>query len=60
MKTIILQLGYFCLRCCFKPIFLFTHTILQAMYAYMKGAYLSMLSREESQPFTEDEVALFR
>ncbi|KAA0714234.1 Tetratricopeptide repeat protein 39A [Triplophysa tibetana] len=32
----------------------------KAMYAYMKGAYLSMMSREECQPFSEDEVALFR
>ncbi|KAK9970887.1 hypothetical protein ABG768_026792 [Culter alburnus] len=32
----------------------------KATYAYMKGAYLSMLSREECQPFGENEVALFR
>lgn len=32
----------------------------KATYAYMKGAYLSMLSREECQPFAENEVALFR
>ncbi|XP_070303690.1 tetratricopeptide repeat protein 39A-like [Salvelinus sp. IW2-2015] len=32
----------------------------KATYAYMKGAYLSMLTREECQPFREREVALFR
>uniref|UniRef100_A0AAZ3STU1 Tetratricopeptide repeat domain 39A n=2 Tax=Oncorhynchus tshawytscha TaxID=74940 RepID=A0AAZ3STU1_ONCTS len=32
----------------------------KATYAYMKGAYLSMLTREECQPFRENEVALFR
>uniref|UniRef100_A0A8C1HXU1 Tetratricopeptide repeat domain 39A n=1 Tax=Cyprinus carpio carpio TaxID=630221 RepID=A0A8C1HXU1_CYPCA len=32
----------------------------KATYAYMKAAYLSMLSREECQPFGENEVALFR
>ncbi|XP_061096076.1 tetratricopeptide repeat protein 39A isoform X1 [Conger conger] len=32
----------------------------KATYAYMKGAYLSMLTREECQPFGESEVALFR
>ncbi|XP_062306162.1 tetratricopeptide repeat protein 39A isoform X1 [Osmerus eperlanus] len=32
----------------------------KATYAYMKGAYLSMLSKEECQPFGESEVALFR
>ncbi|XP_065104565.1 tetratricopeptide repeat protein 39A isoform X1 [Paramisgurnus dabryanus] len=32
----------------------------KAMYAYMKGAYLSMLSREECRPFPENEVELFR
>ncbi|KAM9529934.1 tetratricopeptide repeat protein 39A-like isoform 1-T1 [Salvelinus alpinus] len=32
----------------------------KATYAYMKGAYLSMLTREECQPFRESEVALFR
>uniref|UniRef100_A0A3B1IZF1 Tetratricopeptide repeat domain 39A n=1 Tax=Astyanax mexicanus TaxID=7994 RepID=A0A3B1IZF1_ASTMX len=32
----------------------------KATYAYMKAAYLSMLSREECQPFAESEVALFR
>ncbi|KAG9350862.1 hypothetical protein JZ751_024751 [Albula glossodonta] len=32
----------------------------KATYAYMKGAYLSMLSREECKPFGESEVALFR
>ncbi|KAK1801203.1 hypothetical protein P4O66_022893 [Electrophorus voltai] len=32
----------------------------KATYAYMKAAYLSMLTREESQPFGESEVALFR
>ncbi|KAI2661823.1 Tetratricopeptide repeat protein 39A [Labeo rohita] len=32
----------------------------KATYAYMKAAYLSMLSREECQPFEENEVALFR
>ncbi|KAJ8376480.1 hypothetical protein SKAU_G00070600 [Synaphobranchus kaupii] len=32
----------------------------KATYSYMKGAYLSMLSREECQPFGETEVALFR
>lgn len=37
-----------------EPIFL------QAMYAYMKAAYLSMLSTEERQPFGESDVALFR
>lgn len=40
--------------------FSLTHTFFQATYAYMKGAYLSMLSREECQPFGENEVALFR
>lgn len=38
----------------------YTHFFFQATYAYMKGAYLSMLSREECQPFGENEVALFR
>ncbi|KAI5610166.1 tetratricopeptide repeat protein 39A isoform X1, partial [Silurus asotus] len=32
----------------------------KAMYAYMKAAYLSMLSTEERQPFGTTEVALFR
>ncbi|XP_023677179.1 tetratricopeptide repeat protein 39A isoform X2 [Paramormyrops kingsleyae] len=32
----------------------------KATYVYMKGAYLSMLSREERLPFRESEVALFR
>uniref|UniRef100_A0A673MPN7 Tetratricopeptide repeat protein 39A-like n=1 Tax=Sinocyclocheilus rhinocerous TaxID=307959 RepID=A0A673MPN7_9TELE len=32
----------------------------KATYAYMKAAYLSMMSREECQPFGENEVALFR
>ncbi|XP_076860023.1 tetratricopeptide repeat protein 39A isoform X2 [Brachyhypopomus gauderio] len=32
----------------------------KATYAYMKAAYLSMLSQEECQPFGESEVALFR
>uniref|UniRef100_A0AAR2LKQ1 Tetratricopeptide repeat domain 39A n=1 Tax=Pygocentrus nattereri TaxID=42514 RepID=A0AAR2LKQ1_PYGNA len=32
----------------------------KATYAYMKAAYLSMLSREECQTFGESEVALFR
>ncbi|KAJ8408441.1 hypothetical protein AAFF_G00258550 [Aldrovandia affinis] len=32
----------------------------KATYAYMKGAYLSMLTREECKPFGESEVALFR
>uniref|UniRef100_A0A8C9TCP4 Epidermal growth factor receptor pathway substrate 15 n=1 Tax=Scleropages formosus TaxID=113540 RepID=A0A8C9TCP4_SCLFO len=32
----------------------------KATYVYMKGAYLSMLTNEECQPFVESEVALFR
>uniref|UniRef100_A0A8C1P6I7 Tetratricopeptide repeat domain 39A n=1 Tax=Cyprinus carpio TaxID=7962 RepID=A0A8C1P6I7_CYPCA len=32
----------------------------KATYAYMKAAYLSMLSREECQPFGENVVTLFR
>ncbi|KAG7264021.1 hypothetical protein CRUP_011350 [Coryphaenoides rupestris] len=32
----------------------------QAMYVYMKAACLSMLCKEESRPFGEDEVELFR
>ncbi|XP_066499619.1 tetratricopeptide repeat protein 39A isoform X2 [Hoplias malabaricus] len=32
----------------------------KATYAYMKAAYLSMLSQEECQTFGENEVALFR
>uniref|UniRef100_A0A6Q2X7U1 Uncharacterized protein n=1 Tax=Esox lucius TaxID=8010 RepID=A0A6Q2X7U1_ESOLU len=32
----------------------------KATYAYMKGAYLSMLTKEECQPFGECEVMLFR
>uniref|UniRef100_W5UR19 Tetratricopeptide repeat protein 39A n=1 Tax=Ictalurus punctatus TaxID=7998 RepID=W5UR19_ICTPU len=32
----------------------------KAMYAYMKAAYLSMLSTEERQPFGASDVALFR
>ncbi|KAL4656066.1 tetratricopeptide repeat protein 39A-like isoform X3 [Arapaima gigas] len=32
----------------------------KATYAYMKGAYLSMLSREECKAFGENEEALFR
>ncbi|XP_015212258.1 tetratricopeptide repeat protein 39A isoform X1 [Lepisosteus oculatus] len=32
----------------------------KATYAYMKGAYLSMLSKEECKPFGESEVELFR
>uniref|UniRef100_A0A8C5BDT0 Zgc:158403 n=1 Tax=Gadus morhua TaxID=8049 RepID=A0A8C5BDT0_GADMO len=32
----------------------------QAMYVYMKAACLSMLSKDESRPFGEDEVELFR
>lgn len=34
--------------------------VLQAMYAYMKAAYLSMMSTEERQPFEANDVALFR
>lgn len=30
------------------------------MYVYMKAAYLSMLPYDESKPFGDDEVALFR
>lgn len=33
---------------------------LQAMYVYMKAAFLSMLPLGESRPFGEDEVELFR
>ena len=33
---------------------------LKAMYVYMKAACLSMLNKEESRPFGEDEVELFR
>ena len=32
----------------------------KAMYVYMKAACLSMLSKDESRPFGEDEVELFR
>ncbi|XP_053481270.1 tetratricopeptide repeat protein 39A isoform X2 [Ictalurus furcatus] len=32
----------------------------KAMYAYMKAAYLSMLSTEDRQPFGASDVALFR
>ncbi|XP_059204511.1 tetratricopeptide repeat protein 39A isoform X1 [Centropristis striata] len=32
----------------------------KAMYVYMKAAYLSMLPEDESRPFGEDEVELFR
>ncbi|XP_060946271.1 tetratricopeptide repeat protein 39A isoform X1 [Limanda limanda] len=32
----------------------------KAMYVYMKAAYLSMLPNDESRPFGEDEVELFR
>lgn len=32
----------------------------EAMYMYMKAAYLSMLPRDEARPFGEDEVDLFR
>ncbi|CAK6960260.1 tetratricopeptide repeat protein 39A [Scomber scombrus] len=32
----------------------------KAMYVYMKAAYLSMLPNDESRPFGEDEVDLFR
>lgn len=34
--------------------------LFQAMYVYMKAAYLSMLPEGESRPFGEDEVELFR
>lgn len=34
--------------------------LLQAMYVYMKAAYLSMLPDSEAKPFGEDEVQLFR
>lgn len=33
---------------------------LQATYAYMKAAYLSMLSPDDRQTFGESEIALFR
>eukprot|EP00064_Thunnus_orientalis_P011874 superscaffoldBa00001761_g11906 len=32
----------------------------EAMYVYMKAAYLSMLPKDEARPFGEDEVDLFR
>lgn len=32
----------------------------QAMYVYMKAAYLSMLPEGEARPFGENEVELFR
>jgi len=32
----------------------------QAMYVYMKAAYLSMLPDSESRPFGDNEVDLFR
>uniref|UniRef100_A0A3Q4B5I8 Tetratricopeptide repeat domain 39A n=1 Tax=Mola mola TaxID=94237 RepID=A0A3Q4B5I8_MOLML len=32
----------------------------KAMYVYMKAAYLSMLPDDETRPFGEDEVELFR
>ncbi|KAG7237445.1 hypothetical protein INR49_032291 [Caranx melampygus] len=31
----------------------------EAMYVYMKAAYLSMLPKDEARPFGEDEVQLF-
>lgn len=34
--------------------------LFQAMYVYMKAAYLSMLPNSEARPFGEDEVELFR
>lgn len=34
--------------------------LFQAMYVYMKAAYLSMLPHSEARPFGEDEVELFR
>lgn len=34
--------------------------LFQAMYVYMKAAYLSMLPDGEARPFGEDEVELFR
>lgn len=34
--------------------------LFQAMYVYMKAAYLSMLPDSEARPFGEDEVELFR
>lgn len=41
-----------------NPVFTFPPP--QAMYVYMKAAYLSMLPYDESKPFGDDEVALFR
>lgn len=35
-------------------------SLFQAMYVYMKAAYLSMLPDDETRPFGEDEVELFR
>ncbi|KAI4786228.1 hypothetical protein KUCAC02_037262, partial [Chaenocephalus aceratus] len=32
----------------------------KAMYVYMKAAYLSMLPMDESRPFGDNEVDLFR
>lgn len=37
-----------------------SHSLCQAMYVYMKAAYLSMLPKDEARPFGEDEVELFR
>lgn len=39
---------------------LFDASLRQAMYIYMKAAYLSMLPGDEARPFGEDEVELFR
>lgn len=39
-----------------NPIFIF----LQAMYAYMKAAYLSMLSTGDCESLGMSDVALFR
>ena len=36
------------------------HSSLQATYAYMKAAYLSMLSPDDRLTFGESEIALFR
>lgn len=41
----------------FEYIFFF---LWQATYAYMKAAYLSMLTEEDCKPFGEDEVEIFR
>lgn len=41
-----------------NPIFIFI--FLQAMYAYMKAAYLSMLSTGDYESLGMSDVALFR